>query len=327
MVERMTENDTRERTINYLRVSVTDRCNLRCSYCMPPEGINLKPEAEILTFEEIVEIVRAGVNWGIERVRLTGGEPLVRKNLTTLIKCLNRIKGLKEIMLTTNGVLLPGREEKLSQAGVDRVNISLDTLKPDRFKSETGADSWDEVWTGIKGSLQHLAPVKLNVVIRKGFNDDEIPAFVALTEKHPLHVRFIEFMPTKADKIKQQEQYLSNKIIRERIGSEYKLQPVEIKAGSGPARYFKIPDSKGTVGFISSISRHFCDNCNRLRLTATGKLRSCLFSSRGVELKEIVRRDVESDRLEQEFDRAVRLKSLKSKSGSSLVSHMSEIGG
>lgn len=318
-----------QRKVNYLRVSVTDRCNLRCSYCMPPEGVENIPHSEILTYEEIVKLVAAGVDWGIERVRLTGGEPLVRKGLPSLVNELNNLSGLKEISLTTNGTLLPRLARPLAAAGLDRVNISLDTLSGARFEQETGFDRLQQVKEGISAALSCLTPVKLNMVVRKGFNDDEILDFAALTVEKPLHVRFIEFMTTKAESIDQHGQFMSNGKVKAVIAEKYRLESVAGVTGEGPARYFRVPGARGTVGFISPVSDIFCSSCNRLRLTSTGELRPCLYSSEAVELKKLVRGGAEKKYLRAGFEKASQLKPAdRRQTGSSgLARNMSEIGG
>ncbi|MFW5999408.1 MAG: GTP 3',8-cyclase MoaA [Halanaerobiaceae bacterium] len=318
-----------KRKINYLRVSVTDRCNLRCSYCMPPEGVENIPHTEILSYEEIVKLVEAGVDWGIDRVRLTGGEPLVRKGLPSLVNELNNLSGLKEISLTTNGTLLPRLARPLAAAGLDRVNISLDTLSGARFEQETGFDRLQQVKEGISAALSCLTPVKLNMVVRKGFNDDEILDFAALTVEKPLHVRFIEFMTTKAESIDQHGQFMSNGKVKATIAEEHRLKPVAGVTGEGPARYFRVPGARGTVGFISPVSDIFCSSCNRLRLTSTGELRPCLYSSETVELKKLVRGGAEKKDLRAGFEKASQLKPAdRRQTGSSgLARNMSEIGG
>lgn len=279
--------DPYQRRLNYLRVSITDRCNLRCLYCMPPGGITPKRHQEILSYEEIVAIVRVGTTLGIDRVRLTGGEPLVRRNLVRLIRQLRDLGALKDLSLTTNGVYLAALAQPLQAAGLDRVNISLDTLRPERFHYITHGGSVEEVLAGIESAEKAgLAPIKINTVAIRGFNDDELMDFVRLTRERPLHVRFIEFMPA-GNGYWSEAKYLPLPPFIERLQKEFSLKP-EPSLGGGPANNFRIPDAQGTVGFIAAVSQHFCERCNRLRLTADGKLRACLFGSGEVEIKSKV---------------------------------------
>lgn len=276
--------DSFQRRLNYLRVSITDRCNLRCLYCMPPGGISPKPYREILAYEEITSIVRVGASLGIDRVRLTGGEPLVRRNLTGLVEQLRDLGVLRDISLTTNGVLLGAWAKPLKAAGLDRVNISLDTLRPDRFHYITHGGSVEEVLAGIEAAQEAgLAPVKINTVAIRGFNDDEFMDFVQLTREQPLQVRFIEFMPA-GNGFWNEARYFSLLPFIQRLQQELSLTP-EPSPGGGPAQNYRLPGARGTLGFITAVSRHFCEHCNRLRLTADGKLRSCLFGQAEVEIK------------------------------------------
>jgi cyclic pyranopterin phosphate synthase len=280
--------DPYQRRLNYLRISITDRCNLRCLYCMPPGGVTPKSHQEILSYEEIVAIVRVGASLGIDRVRLTGGEPLVRRNLTDLVAQLRDLGTLKDLSLTTNGVYLAAWAEGLKTAGLDRVNISLDTLRPERFQYITHGGSVEEVLAGIEAAAgAELTPVKINTVAIRGFNDDELMDFVGLTRERPLHVRFIEFMPA-GNGFWNQAKYFPLLPFIERLQQEFSLEPAPLTTGVGPAKNFRLPGACGTLGFITAVSRHFCDRCNRLRLTADGKLRSCLFGSLEVEIKSKV---------------------------------------
>lgn len=283
------------RQINYLRLSVTDRCNLRCVYCMPPSGILHKAQETILTFEEIYRIVRIAADLGIDKVRITGGEPLVRKDMDKLIEKLRPIASLKEIALTTNGIYLDRYATSLKAAGLDRVNISLDTLRPDRFYRITRGGDLDRVLRGIESALSAgLSPVKINVVLLNGFNTDEISAFASLTKSRPIHVRFIEYMDTRLSiacsealelGISSYEELFSNALEAKRISAALgELHPVYDEQG-GPASVFRIDGFLGTLGFISPISEPFCASCNKLRLESDGVLRSCLHSSEGVDLK------------------------------------------
>lgn len=283
--------DACQREIDYLRISVTDRCNLRCVYCMPPEGVVSIPHEKILRNEEIEHLVSIATDLGIRRIRLTGGEPLVRKGITDLVHNLTAMEGIEEVALTTNGILLPKLALSLQQAGLQRVNISVDTLKPARYQAITRLGSLQDVWQGIKIALaQGFHPVKLNVVMMRGFNDDEIMDFVQLGLRFPVHVRFIELMPIGVSASWALEQYMSVAEIKKRIEDTMgKLQKVENFTGGGPAYYYRIAGSQGNIGFISPISNHFCSQCNRLRLTAEGKLRTCLYNEREIDLKTPLR--------------------------------------
>lgn len=256
---------------------MTDRCNLRCRYCMPEQGIEEIAHDLIMRYEEIELFVRAAASIGFSKVRLTGGEPLVRKGITNLVGALKKIEGVNDLSLTTNGVLLFDMAEGLRAAGINRINISLDTLKPERFFKITRRDLFDRVIAGIDAALAAgMDPVKINVVLMRGINDDEIMDFVALAADRPLSVRFIEFMPARDDwdgtRVMPSVEVLSQ------LRKRYTMVSTGKEAGGGPSDDYRIDGFVGTVGFISPISRHFCDGCNRLRLTADGMIRGCLFS-------------------------------------------------
>lgn len=295
--------DSHGRTIDYLRISLTDRCNLRCIYCMPAEGIEQVSHNDILTFDEILRLVRVAASMGVRRVRLTGGEPLVRKGVTGLVRDLHAIEGIEDISLTTNGVLLSRMASELRQAGLTRVNISLDTLDPDQFTHITRLGKIEDVLQGIQASLEAgFNPVKVNAVAVKSLNQDYL-AFAKLSIDRPLHVRFIEYMPVGNSQGScgagwGPEDVISCDDIRAEVNKGAKakgigeLIPVDSAHkpnGGGPARYFSFPNALGTVGFISPLSRHFCGECNRLRLTSTGGLRPCLFSDKEYDVKRALR--------------------------------------
>jgi cyclic pyranopterin phosphate synthase len=283
--------DNYHRSINYLRISITDRCNLRCRYCMPEEGVELMEHRDLLTYEEIVSVVEVFARHGISKVRITGGEPLVRRGAADLVKAIARIEGIRDLSLTTNGVLLKGYAKDLVEAGLRRINVSLDTLRPDRFAYITRRDTFKEVWAGIEAALQQrLSPVKINVVVIKGFNDDEIKAFARLSLTHPLHVRFIEFMPVGDRNGWDGEETIPSSQIIEEIRELGELIPKSPQENDGPAKRYYIQGGKGEIGFISPISSHFCAQCNRLRLTPDGKIRTCLFSDEEIDLKGALRR-------------------------------------
>ncbi len=271
--------DLYQREITYLRVSVTDLCNLRCRYCMP-EGVCQKSCAEILRFEEIAEIVAAAAQLGVYKVRITGGEPLVRRGIVDLCRMVAEVPGIREVALTTNGLLLPRYAQALRQAGVHRVNISLDTMDAEKYRRITGGGSLQGVLDGIHAAIEAgLTPVKLNVVLIGGFNEDEIADFVALTREHPLEVRFIELMPMGGDF--GREAYLPNRTVLERVPA---LVPVEGESGS-VSRLYRLPEGVGRVGLISPLSHHFCGSCNRLRLTSEGNIKPCLHSNQEIRVR------------------------------------------
>lgn len=281
--------DTFDRTIDYMRVSVTDRCNLRCIYCMPSGGIKFLDHKDILQYEEIVRILRVAVQTGVRKVRITGGEPLVRRNVTGLIRMIKGIGGIHQLSMTTNGILLERYAEELADAGLDRVNVSLDSLKPERYREITRCGDLEAVLRGIEAAERAgLTPIKINMVPIRGMNDDEIGEFAKMTSRAPYQVRFIEFMPFVTEDVWNQEHFISSDDIQARVEQVGALTPVEMKK-AGPARYFRFDGAAGVVGFISPISNHFCKECNRLRLTADGKLRPCLFSETEIDVKATLR--------------------------------------
>lgn len=302
--------DPCNRKLNYLRISITDRCNLRCIYCVPYGFIPKLPHKEILSYEEILHIVRISVGLGISKVRITGGEPLVRKGVYGFLKRLTKIEGLLDISLTTNGVFLKDNINKIKSAGIKRINISLDTLNRKKYRKITGYDFFDQVWEGIE--LAHkmgFDPVKLNVVPLKGINDDELTDIAALSIDYPFHIRFIEYMPMGTNQM-ESDHHLLFPEIKKRIDQFGKLIPVEKDMNDGPAERFKFESAKGEIGFIRPISQHFCSTCNRLRLTASGQLRPCLMSDVQVDLKTPLRKGCSDAELAEVFLQAVRLKPL-----------------
>ncbi|MDI3533810.1 MAG: 3,8-cyclase [Thermosediminibacterales bacterium] len=294
------------RNIEYMRISITDRCNFRCRYCMPKEGVVSKKHDEILSFEEFERVVKNSVKLGIDRIRITGGEPLVRKGVEEFIHSLKQIPGLKDVSMTTNGSLLAQKAEKLARAGLDRVNISLDSLNPSKFKYITRLGRLQDVIEGIHAALKAgLDPVKINCVVTGGFNDDEIEDFVNLTIDLPLHVRFIELMPLSND-LSDIKGYVSNNSIKKSI--KEKLLPAGDVRGSGPANYYKVEGAKGSIGFISPMSEHFCYKCNRIRLTADGKLKPCLESDIEFDVKELLRSGASDKEIQKAIIRAIEAK-------------------
>ncbi len=298
--------DCYNRKIDYLRISITDRCNLRCRYCMPEEGITERSHSEILSYEQIVRIVHIASQCGIRKVRLTGGEPLVRKNICKLISSITSIPKINEVSLTTNGVVLSAMADDLKAAGLNRINVSLDTLNPARFNLITRRNNFYEVIKGIEKAISiGLTPVKINTVLMKDINDDEIFDFIDLTTKMPVHIRFIEFMPFGNLPFQQQIHFISSNEIKQKISSRLKMSEIKKTQGSGPAETFSVNNAKGTIGFISAISNHFCSDCNRIRLTANGKLRSCLFSNGETNLKLALENNANDKVLINLFRRAV----------------------
>jgi cyclic pyranopterin phosphate synthase len=279
--------------VDYLRLSVTDRCNYRCVYCMPAEGVPFKPREDVLSYEDIVFFVRAAVEMGISKVRVTGGEPLVRRGLPDLIGMIRSLSGIHDISLTTNGVLLPRLAEALRKRGLDRVNISLDSLDSERYRLLTRGGSLGGALAGVGAALRFdLSPVKLNVVMMPELLP-ELPGFVAITRDRPLHVRFIEWMPVGGCGPRSTSDSLTKGQVMAGLqelgaGGLGELEPVASPGGWGPARYYRFSEHQGTVGFIGSVSDHFCGECNRLRLTADGRLKNCLFSSDEIDVKRAV---------------------------------------
>jgi GTP 3',8-cyclase len=284
-----------QRNISYLRISITDRCNLRCIYCMPPEGIPLVSHNEILSFEEILLIVRSAVDLGIDKIRITGGEPLVRSGIVNLIQMIASVRGIKDISMTTNGILLAQHAQDLADAGLNRINISLDTLKYDRFKKITRMGELSDALKGIEAAKQSgLNPVKINMVPMLGINDDEIGDFAIMSMEAGWHVRFIELMP-----VNRNAEFVPTHVLREKIECLGKLEPYVGITGNGSAQYYRFAGSKGSIGFISPVSEPFCETCNRLRLSATGFLYPCLFSDNGSNLKLALKDGANSDKLKE----------------------------
>ena len=276
--------DTFGRKINYLRLSVTDRCNMRCRYCMPEDGVDKVSHQDILSYEELDRIARAAVAQGIEKIRVTGGEPLVRTGIVPFLAGLASIPGLKQLVLTSNGLLLEEMADDLRAAGVQRLNISLDSLDPARFCQITRIGDLKRVLAGIAAADRAGFPVKINMVVMRGVNDDEIEAIAALAIDRPYSVRFIEYMPSSREE-RWQSLVLSGQQILERLSARFPLEPVERNELAGPAREYRIAGAAGTLGIITPVTGHFCGECNRIRVTSTGLAKSCLFSSGELDLK------------------------------------------
>ncbi len=300
--------DPHNRRLNYLRISVTDRCNLRCRYCMPKEGVSQFGHSEILSYEEILRLAGLAVKRGIDKVRITGGEPLVRKGVVDLVEKLSGLPGVRDLSMTTNAILLREFARDLRRAGLTRVNISMDSLDPGKYREITRGGRLNQVWEGIETARREgMNPIKINVVVIAGFNDGEIEDFAHLTRKEPFQVRFIEFMPIGAGSEWKPENCISCREIKDRIERTSPLVPLTESGNGhgGPARLFKLPGAAGEIGFISPVSEHFCDSCNRLRLTADGKLRTCLFSEALTDLKTLLRSGATDQELERKLDEAL----------------------
>lgn len=324
--------DSFNRVIDYLRISVTDRCNFRCTYCMPDEGVPPLPHAEILSYEEILRIIRIVGHLGVRKIRLTGGEPLVRKGITGFISRLTALNMISDLSMTTNGSLLSDMAQELKKAGLQRVNISLDTANPEKFAFITRRGRLEETLSGIRGALAAgLAPVKLNVVLSEHFTDDDLAYFVDLIYRLPVSVRFIEYMPIGADRTGKGYSIEAVKEMVHRLGKGC-LQPVVLDMGNGPARYYRLPEALGSLGFITPISEHFCGQCNRLRLTADGKLKPCLLANTEIDVKAALRSGATDEQIQQLFLQAVHAKPsghnlCPSDQHSDFDRRMSQIGG
>lgn len=309
--------DSYNREINYLRISVTDRCNLRCLYCMPKEGLSLLGHDDILRYEEILRVVKAAVGLGIVKARVTGGEPLVRRGVVQFLGCVSAIPEIIDTSITTNGILLSEMAEDLRNAGVSRVNVSLDSLKPERYREITRGGDVHKVMEGIAAAHRAgLHPIKINMVPLKGVNEEEVLDFARLTVNLPYQVRFIELMPFEKSKADFENGFLPNEHLEEKIREVYELEEINSGRGraDGPAKMFRIRGAKGEIGFISSISEHICSSCNRLRLTADGHLRSCLFSEEETDLKDPLRSGCSDEELKKLISLAIARKPETTKS-------------
>jgi cyclic pyranopterin phosphate synthase len=296
--------DNYQREIDYLRIAVTDRCNLRCTYCMPEEGIEPKRHDEILSMEEIIRLVQILAKEGIRKVRLTGGEPLVRKNIEALIQGIRSVEGIEEISLTTNGILLESMAGRLKDSGLDRVNVSLDTMKADKYHEITRLGELDKVLRGIQAAKKAgLNPVKVNAVAIRGFNEDELVNFARFAVEEKIHVRFIELMPV-GESSETGESYISMEEILKTIGEAYELEEIPRGPKAGPSMDYAIKGTEGRIGVIAALTNHFCADCNRMRLTADGKFRPCLFASTEFDVRELLRRGADDAEI-QEFYRDV----------------------
>ncbi|HVG46238.1 MAG TPA: GTP 3',8-cyclase MoaA [Longimicrobium sp.] len=320
------------RRVEYLRISVTDKCNLRCVYCMPVEGLPWLRREELLSYEEIAEIVRTMAGMGLRKLRITGGEPLVRRDLPTLVRKLRAVDGIEDIALSTNAVLLEEQADELRAAGVDRLNVSLDSLVPARVDAiSRRPGSADAIFRGLAAAERAgFAPIKINCVVMRGRNDDEVASFAAITRERPWHVRFIEVMPTGDNLGVSRDEFVSSDEILAAVGRIGALEPVAGPAGNGPARYFAFPGAAGTVGVITPMSHNYCGSCNRMRLTADGQLRPCLFGSIQTDLRAPLRR---GDPIEPLVRQTLRIKPERhwlvqgSDAGSGGLLALSQVGG
>ncbi|UCD57357.1 MAG: GTP 3',8-cyclase MoaA, partial [Candidatus Hydrogenedentota bacterium] len=308
------------------RVSVTDLCNYRCTYCMPPEGVKRLPHSEILTFEEICSVVGAAIPLGINRVRLTGGEPLVRREIPKLVRMLTHLPGIEEVYLTTNGSFLEELAGALRRSGLSRINVSLDSLRPERYQHITRGGCLKKVWRGIEVARRiGFDPIKLNVVVIEGVNDDEIEDFAAFTRENPVEVRFIEYMPFGPLEVSARFRYVTVDEMRKRISAVGNMQRLPGMSRSGPAERHKLEGAKGVIGFIPAMSHSFCSTCNRIRLTADGRLLSCLFSGQSVEVKSLLRSGAAPEKISDAIRLAIRSK--PSARSERCENFMSSIGG
>ncbi len=297
--------DGYERNIDYLRVSITDRCNLRCRYCMPVEPAFI-PHENVLRYEEILRICRLAVETGIRRVRITGGEPLVRKGCLDLMAMLREIPGLEGLAITTNGVLLAEAVPRLRELKIDSVNVSLDTLQEERFRTIANRGSFQKVWVGIMAAVDAGLSVKINCVPQRGVNEDELEEIAALASRYPVDVRFIEMMPLGYG---ANFQAVAGDQVLERLRRVYPgLHPFSGKRGYGPARYYEAPALLGKLGLISAVSHCFCQECNRVRLTSEGLLKPCLYYGDGVDLRTLIREGAGDDELREAIERGIQSK-------------------
>lgn len=326
----ITGNSNISNGVNYLRFSLTDKCNLNCLYCTPLEKGQFLDRCDVLSYEEMAKAVDLFVRAGIRKLRLTGGEPLIKKDIVDLVKMLRGIKGLEEISMTTNGIFLEDKARSLKEAGLDRINVSLDTLRRQRFEAITGVDGFDKTWAGVKAAMEAgLSPVKLNVILLKGYNDDEALDFASLTLKLPLIVRFIEFFPTN----KRSKELSGRRVTTEETKTAIikglgELAPVSEINGNGPAEYGRLRACVGAVGFISSFTKDFCRACNRVRVDCTGKVSPCLFSGPVYDMRPFLRDDKKEGQAFEYIKKILGEKQgHKNKNSHNFKTEMSSIGG
>lgn len=323
--------DKHSRKISYLRVSVTDLCNLRCVYCMPPGGSELSRKEEILSLEEILKLIKHGVSLGVNKIRITGGEPLVRKGIISLVNQIAEIKGIDDIAMTTNGVFLKEFATELKSSGLSRLNISLDTMREDRFAEITRGGNIADVFDGVEAVLKAgFKGTKMNAVVMRGDNDDEIHDFVRYIMERDIELRFIELMASGWKDMVDEDRFMPTSEIMERVRGAGELVPDKQRIGGGPATIYRIKGALGSIGFISAVSKPFCKTCNRLRLTSDGKLRSCLLTGGEVDIKDILRsfnldEKEMQDRLTEAFFRVTDMKPIVHSGRNRAV--MNQIGG
>jgi cyclic pyranopterin phosphate synthase len=297
------------RTIVNLRISVTDRCNFRCTYCMPADNVEFMSRDKLLTFEEITRIARIGAGMGIKRLRLTGGEPLMRKDLPTLVSMLTQIEGIDDVAMTTNAFFLKEHAKALKEAGLKRLNISLDALDPEKFRDVNRRDCLKEVLEGMRVSSEiGFKSIKVNAVAMKNFSETEIMRLIEMGRSDGFEIRFIEFMPLDSDQIWERDKVLFGHEILDIIRKKYELIPIENSLEIGPASEYNFADGKGRIGIITAVSNPFCDHCNRIRMTADGKLRTCLFSADETNLKELIRGKASDEDIVKAIEGAVLVK-------------------
>ncbi|SUZ58704.1 uncharacterized protein METZ01_LOCUS11558 [marine metagenome] len=278
------------RTIVNLRISVTDRCNFRCTYCMPADNVEFMDRSNLLSFEEIQRVVQIVSRMGINRLRLTGGEPLMRKNLPVLIKMLNEVDGIDDIAMTTNAYFLKDQAQSLKDAGLKRLNVSLDALDPEKFRDVNRRDCLQSVLDGLDTARKvGFKSIKINAVAVRNFSETEIMSLIEMGRSDGFEIRFIEFMPLDSDKVWERDKVLFGHEIVNMIKDNYELVPIDNSLEIGPASEYNFADGKGKIGIITAVSNPFCDHCNRIRMTADGKLRTCLFSTKETNLKELIR--------------------------------------
>lgn len=321
--------DALGRNINYLRVSVTDRCNFRCAYCMPQEDVQWLPHKEILSYEEILRIIRVFTLLGISKVRITGGEPLVRRDLIPFIAEVAQIPGIHDMAMTTNGSLLGEYAQDLKKAGLKRVNVSLDTLKPERFTKLSGCDALPRVLSGIAGAAQAgLTPIKINVVVMRDINTDELADFARMTLHEAYHIRFIEYMPFQSCLEGKNSLFSVDEMKRTLAASGFDTL-IPQASGDGPAQNYKLPQGRGIIGFITPMTQHFCTRCNRLRLTADGRIKPCLLSNAEFDVKTLLRSGITDEDLRDFLRQTVRAKPARHQLDEQPVLQrgMSKIGG
>ena len=297
------------RTIVNLRISVTDRCNFRCTYCMPADNVEFMDRTNLLSFEEIHRVVAVASGLGINRIRLTGGEPLMRKDLPTLIKMINEVEGINDVAMTTNAFFLKDQAQSLKDAGLKRLNVSLDALDPEKFRDVNRRDCLQAVLDGLDTARKvGFKSIKINAVAVRNFSESEVMGLIEYGRSDGFEVRFIEFMPLDSDKVWERDKVLFGHEIIELIKEKYELVPVDNSLEIGPASEYTFADGKGKIGIITAVSNPFCDHCNRIRMTADGKLRTCLFSADETNLKEMIRSGKSDENIAETIRQAVLIK-------------------